>query len=434
MIRIKKGLDLPINGQPLQEVDEAVVPKTVAVVGKDYIGIKPSMAVQVGDRVKNGQLLFIQILAIHRGARRALLSVVILLDEDREEQVEFSNLSKQKLQKLSRQEVVELLLESGLWPSLRVRPFSTVADPRTTPHSIFITAMDTNPLAPDVEKILVGNEEYFRTGLTLLSYLSEGKLFLCKGPGTAVPDVDLANLSVEEFSGPHPAGNVGTHIHFLDPVHRGKIVWYIGLQDVIGAGSLFSTGRLRKERIISLAGPGVKNPRLLKTRIGACITDLVNNEIKQGRQRLISGSVLSGRAIDEHTAYLGKYHQQVSVLQEGAPQEFLNWLRPGLNIYSIKNVMLSKFFPHRKFDFTTSAQGEKRAIIPAYNYERVMPLDLMPLFLLRSLAIDDLDEIERLGGLELDEEDLALCGFVCPSKEDFGPMLRRNLMTLQKEG
>jgi Na+-transporting NADH:ubiquinone oxidoreductase subunit A len=294
--------------------------------------------------------------------------------------------------------------------------------------------MDTNPLAPSVAKILEGKERHFRNGLTVLSRLTEGRVYLCKSPVETIPQVQIDSLSVVEFAGPHPAGNAGTHIHFIDPAGRNKQVWYINAQDVVDVGIFFTTGKLNVERIISLAGPSVRNPRLMKTRLGASVEDITKGELKEGEHRIISGSVLSGHAAHEATGFLGKYHQQISVIPEGRTREFLGWLTPGLNLYSVKRILLSRLFPNKKFDFTTSIHGDYRAIVPIGAYEKVMPLDIMATYLLRALAVDDVEEAEKLGCLELDEEDLALCTFVCPSKLDHGSELRRNLALIEKEG
>ncbi len=447
MIKIKKGLNLPMKGEPRQIIGDANPAKTVALIGCDYHGIKPEMAVKVSDPVKKGQLLFTDkrmpsvrftspgaghVKAIHRGERRTLISVVIELSGN--EEVVFKSYSGEQLLNLSRQQIINQLLESGLWTALRERPFSRIANPEQKPHSLFITAMDTNPLAPAIDQILTGNELDFETGAALLSRLTEGRMFLCKAPETKIPELSIKNLSIHNFKGPHPAGNAGTHIHFLDPVHRGKSVWHIGLQDVIAVGKLFSTGQLNTDRIISLAGPSVTNPRLIRTRLGAAVDDLTRNELADGEYRIISGSVLSGYHANAESAFLGRYHQQISVLPESRERQLFGWLSPGLNQYSIKNIVLSKFILGRKHDFTTSTHGDVRAILPSGNYERVMPLDILPLFLIRALAVDDLEEAENLGCLELDEEDLALCAFVCPSKQEFGPMLRRNLALIEEEG
>ncbi len=445
-VKIRKGLDIPISGAPRQVITDVKMPSEVALLGSDYPGVKPRLAVSVGDFVKLGQLLFTdkkmpsvrytspgagKVIAINRGERRALVSVVIALDGD--DEVTFTSYSGQELPSLSRTDITGLLLSSGLWTSLRSRPFSRVADPAVTPHSLFVTAMDTNPLAPSVSKIIEGKEQHFINGLTLISRLTDGTLFLCKAPGDAIPEAHLDNLATVEFSGPHPAGNAGTHIHFLDPVSRNKQVWHISAQDVIAIGVLFSRGTVDVERVVSLAGPSVINPRLIKTRMGASIDDVTAGEVKEGTHRNISGSVLSGRRAQKETAYLGKFHQQISVIPEGGKREFLGWLRPGLDHYSVKNIVLSRLFPRKQFSFSASTHGSRRAIVPVGTYEKVMPLDIMPTPLLRALAVDDIDEAENLGCLELDEEDLALCTFVCPAKIEHGSKLRRNLSLIEKE-
>lgn len=446
-IRVKRGLSLPIRGEPAQVVSEARRPGTVGVLGIDYVGMKPQFAVSVGDSVKLGQLLFTDkktpsirytapgsgsVVAIHRGERRMLLSVIIRLDGN--DEVLFNSYSERELPSLDRKKIVELLLESGLWTALRSRPFSKVPDPEAAPHSIFVTAMDTNPLAPSIAKVIEGKEKHFTSGLTVLSRLTEGRVFLCKAAGDSIPQAQFESLTTVEFSGPHPAGNVGTHIHFLDPAGRHKEVWYINAQDVIAVGILFTTGRLNVERIVSLGGPSVRNPRLIKTRIGASVDNITSGELTGGDQRIISGSVFCGHAAREATGFLGRYHQQISVIPEKGKRVFLGWARPGSDLYSIKNVVFSRFIPKRQFDFSTSAHGEEHAIYPIGCYEKVMPLDILPTFLLRALAVDDVEEAENLGCLELDEEDLALCSFVCPSKINHGEILRRNLTVIEKEG
>ncbi len=448
MIRIKRGLNLPISGSP----DPAAAIETkpvqqVAILGPDYVGMKPTMEVRVADQVKKGQVLFTdkkcprvrytapaagEVKAIRRGAKRALLSVVIQVAGD--EEVTFRCHSEKDLAGLTRDQVIDQLLESGLWTALRQRPFSKVADPDTSPHSIFVTAMDTNPLAPTIPAILGGQEKAFVQGLQIIAKLTEGNVFVCKAPQDELPDIDHPTVKVEEFEGPHPAGNVGTHIHFLDPVSRMKGVWHIGLQDVIATAQLFTTGKLATDRIISLAGPGVNRPRLLRANLGASIQTLVEGELKEAESRMISGSVLSGRTADEALAFLGRYHQQISAIPEDKKRAFLGWLSPGLKLFSLKNVVASPFFKVDSFAFTTSTLGEVRAIIPSGMFEDLMPLDILPLFLMRALAVDDVEEAEALGVLELDEEDLALCAFACPSKQEFGPMLRRNLTIIEKEG
>ena len=447
MIKIKKGFDLPIKGKPEQIISLSKDPSTIAILGPDYVGMKPTLEVRVADTVKLGQVLFTdkknpalkytspgagEIISIHRGEKRALLSVVIKLSGN--EEITFNSYSDQQIKTITREQAVQQLLDSGLWISLRKRPFNNVPDPETIPNSIFITAIDTNPLAPSITEILKGQERDFANGANIISLLTDKKIFICKAPGTEVPLIDRQNIVVEEFSGPHPSGNVGTHIHFLDPVSRNKTVWYIGLQDVIAIGKLFSTGKIHTERIISLAGPSVIKPRLLKTRIGASTDEILGNELKEGENRVISGSVLSGFAANGTLGFLGRYHQQISVIPEFRKRQFLGWLNPGINHFSTKNIVLSKLIPGKQFNFNTTTYGEERAILPSGGYEKVIPLDIESLALLRALAVNDLEDAEALGCLELDEEDLALCAFVCPSKLEFGPMLRRNLTMIEKEG
>ncbi len=447
MKKIKRGLNLPISGEPEQVVGDGNSPHTVAVVGECYVGMKPTMAVKTGDKVKLGQLLFTdkkkprvrytspgsgKVVEINRGHKRKLLSVVIALEGSG--QVAFEPVAKEKLANLGREKIVGRLLDSGSWVALRARPFSSVADPDSVPHAIFVTAMDTNPLAPSIETILAGQEEDFSNGLMVLSKLTEGKLYLCKSPGARISATGPTNLVVEEFSGPHPAGLAGTHIHFLDPVGRTKTVWHINAQDVAAIGSLFTTGKIEVARVVALAGPAVKNPRLLRTRIGASLSDLTDGELKDGENRVISGSVFSGHTANDERAYLGRYHQQVSVLAENRKKEFLGWLSPGLKLHSVKKMILSSLLPTKKLDLTTSTNGGVRSLVPIGSYEKIMPLDILPTQLLRALAVDDVEDAEQLGCLELDEEDLALCTYVCPAKVEHGPALRRNLTLIEKEG
>ena len=445
-IDIKKGLTLPITGAPAQVISEGSRPGKVAVLGIDYPGMKPKFEVSTGDDVKLGQLLFRdkkmpsvqytspgsgKVVSINRGEKRRLLSVVIQLSGD--DELTFDSYAEHELAGLDRQSVISLLLSSGLWTSVRTRPFSGVADPERSPHSLFITAMDTSPLAPSVEKIIEGNEKAFVNGLTVISKLTEGNIFICTSPGATIPQPQSTSISEVEFSGPHPAGNPGTHIHFLDPVSRHKQVWYINAQDVIDVGLLFITGKLNVERVIALAGPSVNNPRLIKTRIGASLEDITGGELREGEHRTISGSVFSGHTAKDATAFLGRFHRQVSVIPEKRKRELFGWLSPGLNISSVKNIVFSRLRPKMKFAFSTSTHGDLRAMVPVGAYEKVMPLDIIPTYLLKALAVDDIEEAEKLGCLELDEEDLALCTFVCQSKIDHGEALRRNLTLIEKE-
>jgi Na+-transporting NADH:ubiquinone oxidoreductase subunit A len=450
---IKKGLDLPISGEADRSIEAAPRPAHVAVLAADYPGLKPTLLVEEGDQVKRGQALIAdkrgagivytapaagEVVAINRGARRALQSVVIAVQEQAgdsaEDQVTFSAYTGRDVDIVGAEEATALLLESGLWTALRTRPFSKVPLPGTTPRAIFVTAMDTNPLAPPIQPMLEGREADLNAGLTVLKKLTPGRVYVCKDEATRITPSISSRAQVEVFAGPHPAGNVGTHIHFLEPVSLHRVVWHIGVQDVLAIGKLFRTGRLDVGRLIAFAGPGVKRPRLLRTRLGASTDAIVQGELYDAEMRVLSGSVLSGRAASGAIfGYLGRFHQQISVIREGREREFLGWLAPGADKFSITSAFLSRLMPDRKFDFTTSTNGSPRAIVPIGLYERVMPLDILPTFLLKSLAANDIERAQQLGCLELDEEDLALCTFVCPGKSNFGEMLRRNLDYIEKE-
>ncbi len=452
--KIKKGLDLPIQGAPEQTVDAAGTPDRVALVATDYPGLRPTMHVKPGDEVRRGQLLFEdkktpgvrytaiaggRVTAVNRGAKRALQSVVIELDDDeragKAPTKRFSADTGKHPGSLNEDQVRELLLESGLWTAIRCRPFGKVADPADRPRSIFVTAADTHPLAPDPKVILEGRGDDFERGLTALGKLTEGPVYVCTAPGLGpqVPADD--RFRVEEFAGPHPAGTVGLHIHRLDPVDRSKKVWYLGFQDVLAVGRLFSGGELDVTRVISLAGPPVTRPRLLRTRLGASTDNLAAGEVGDGEVRLISGSVFSGRtAQGEVHGYLGRYDQQLSVLAEGRERELLGWMMPGAGKFSTLAAFASRLLPGKKFAFTTSTQGSPRAIVPLGLYERVFPIDIPATFLLKAIAVGDIERAEALGVLELAEEDVALCSFVDPGKHNFGDHLREVLTTIEKEG
>ena len=424
---------------------------SVALLGPDYVGLKPTMQVQEGDRVKLGQPLFTDkknpgvtftspgsgvVEAINRGARRVLQSVVIRLDgEESSRRESFSQYDRGELASLSDHQVRENLLTSGLWTALRTRPYSKVPSPDGVPSALFVTAMDSNPLAADPGVVIGEFVEDFRDGLTILSKLFDGKIYVCKARGSAVPVPEQDRFIAAEFAGPHPAGLVGTHIHFLKPVSATRGVWHMGYQDVIAVGRLFTTGELWVERIVSLAGPVVGQPRLLRTRLGASTEDLVRGELSGEERRVLSGSVLNGRRAAGWACFLGRYHNQVSVLREGRERELFGWISPGVDKYSAANVFVSSLRRGAKlFRFSTSQNGSPRAMVPIGTYERVVPLDVLPTQLLRALLVGDTDSAQALGCLELDEEDLALCSFVCPSKYDFGPLLRDNLEQIERQG
>ncbi|HDZ09072.1 Na(+)-translocating NADH-quinone reductase subunit A [Pseudohongiella sp.] len=451
MIRIKRGLDLPINGAPEQAIHDAGPVRTVAVLGQDYIGMKPTMDVKEGDRVKLGQTIFTDkktpgvvytapgtgvVKAINRGERRVFLSLVIELDDADDDAVTFASYPDAEIASLARDKVVENLVASGLWTALRTRPFSKVPDPQTKPDSIFINLMDSSPLALDPEVVAREYSQDFVRGVNVLARLTEGKVYLCHRDGSfegLANEAFADNVVIEAFSGPHPSGLSGTHIHFLDPVSLNKWVWTMGFQDVIASGKLFATGKLWTERFFALAGPQVKQPRLLRTRLGASLTELTEGELKDGENRVVSGSVLAGRKAAAPEDFLGRHHQQVVVLLEGRQRPMFGYLSPGANRHSNMGIYLSSLFRGKKLDMTTTTNGSERAMVPVGTYETVMPLDILPTQLLRSLIVGDIETAMSLGALELDEDDLGLCTYVCPGKYEYGPILRGNLTRIEKE-
>ncbi len=447
MIKVRRGLDLPITGTPEQVISEGPVVGSVGIVGPNYHGMKPTMTVKVGDKVKCGDLLFTDkktegvrftapasgtVSAINRGARRVLESVVIAVEGD--ESVAFTCYGADALQSLDSAVVREQLNAAGLWTALRTRPYSKVPALEGKPAAIFVTAIDTTPLAANPEVVLADQAEAFIAGLHVLAKLTDGPIYTCKAPNADIPEASGEQFQVHEFAGGHPAGLTGTHIHFLEPVNANKTVWTISYQEVAAYGILFSEGRIETSRVIALAGPQVLAPKLIRTRLGANIDELIEGQLKTGDNRIITGSVFGGLIASGTTAFLGRYNNQVTVLLEGTDRPFLHYMRAGFNLFSVMNIYVSKLFPAKRFDFTTTTAGSERAMVPVGAYEKVMPLDILPTQLLRALIVGDTEVAQQLGCLELAEEDLALCTFVCQGKYEYGPILRDNLTRIEQEG
>ncbi len=444
MIKIKKGLDLPISGSPSLNIGEGHPITEVAILGEDYNGMKPTMLVKENDSVRLGQPLFSDkknpgvlftapasgtVKAINRGAKRKLISVVI--EKQGNEQVSFACYPSEQLDSLDRNLIVDNLVQSGLWTSFKTRPFSKIPKIDAEPKALFVTAIDTHPLSADPNMVITQEEKAFNQGLQVIKHLTSGALHVCTNH-EAKFNISTGKHSV--FNGPHPAGLTGTHIHFLEGSSMQHSVWSIGYQDVIAIGKLFTTGQLHLERIVALGGPSAKNPRLVKTWMGANIDELLTNEVEHGDIRVISGSIFGGFTATKNRAYLGRYHHQVSMLPEGREKEFFGWISPGRYKFSMTRTFISHFFSKRRFDLTTSTGGSERALMPIGSYEQIMPLDILATQLLRALLSNDIEMAQALGCLELDEEDLSLCTFVCPGKHEFGPILRQMLNTIEKEG
>lgn len=446
---VTRGLDLPITGAPAQVISAAHAVTQVALLPADHLGTKPRLRVQVGDDVALGQPIWQdrthesiavvapgagRVIAIHRGERRVIQSIVIALAADAPPAPPFPTWHARVAQ--DRVALRALLLEAGLWVAFRTRPFSHVPAPDADPSALFVNAMDTNPLAPNVDVIIADRRADFDRGLAALRTLTDAPLYVGRAAGSTAGD-GVKGVTTAEFAGKHPVGMVGYHIHTLAPVSRTRIAWHIGAQDVIRIGHLVNTGMLDVTQVVALGGPPVTKPRLVRTRLGASIAELMAGEISAGAgahelpPRVISGSVLTGRqASDPVFGFLSRFHQQVSVLPEVRVRSFLGWLGLRAPRFSVMPVYAGG---GASAGFDTRMHGGPRAMVPIGAYERVMPMDLMPTHLLRAIALGDAEWAEELGVLELDEEDVALCSYVCPGKADFGGALRRVLETIAAE-
>lgn len=445
-ITLKKGLDIPISGAPEQKIRSGNAVRTVAVLGDDYPGMVPTLLIKEGDSVVTGQQLFTdrknpgviftspgcgRVAAIHRGPKRRFESLVIELDG--EDEATFGE-PVDRMDLLEPQAIRERLIASGLWTAFRTRPYGKIPAIAASPASLFITAIDTAPLAAEPAIIIEAYQAAYRFGLQVLRRFIAEPIHYCTGAESLLPGEKLEGIAYWRFRGPHPAGLPSTHIHFLDPVHENRTVWHIGYQDVIAIGHLFLTGRLMTDRIVALVGPGVLEPSLVRTRMGASLADLCLRELSLEELRVISGSVLSGREAQGPVAFLGRFHDQVSVIEDSSGRSFFNWLLPGLDRFSIRPVFASAFAGKRDLPLSTALWGGRRAIFPLGTYEEVMPLDIVAVALLKALDRGDTDRAKALGCLELIEEDLALCAFVCPGKNEFGDSLRQVLTAIEQGG
>ncbi|MCT8159137.1 Na(+)-translocating NADH-quinone reductase subunit A [Pseudoruegeria sp. SHC-113] len=444
---LKRGLDLPITGAPDQKISEGAAPASVALIGADYVGLKPKMLIAEGDEVVRGTPLFChkddpevmyvapakgRVRAINRGARRVLQSVVIDVDDISDAGMDFG---KADPAALTGDDLRAKLAASGLWTGFLTRPYAKVPALDSAAADIFVTAMDSEPLSADAAVILAEKTAEFRAGVTALTKLTEGRVFVCTAPGTQAGVDGIERVETHSFAGPHPAGLAGTHMHFLSVPTAEKTVWSIGYQDVIAIGALLLTGHLDITRVISLAGPLAANPRLVRTVTGASLAELTDGEIAGDEPcRVISGSVLSGTQAEGPFAYLGRYARQVTLIKEDADQSVLGWIIPQPNKFSVLPVLASAMSKNKLFNMTSNLNGGRRAMVPTGVFERLMPQDFLPTQLLRALLVMDTDTAQALGALELAEEDVALCAFACPAKYEYGLALRDSLQKIEKEG
>ncbi|MGJ8544161.1 MAG: Na(+)-translocating NADH-quinone reductase subunit A [Sulfitobacter sp.] len=442
---LRKGLNVPILGAPSSEIDGSINVTTTAILGEDYIGLKPRILVEEGEVVAAGTPILFnkdtpeaqvvspmggRIKAINRGARRKLISIEIERSDDAPAPIDFSGVGDAS----TREGLTERLCAAGLWTALRTRPYSKMPVPGSVPAAIYITAAESEPLAADPAPIIRAEAEAFARGVAAVASLTDGTTYLCQADDKPLPGHDGATVTPAQFTGPHPSGLAGTHMHFLEPPRSDKMVWTIGYQDVLVIGRLLLTGHYDASCVISLAGPVCANPRLVRTVAGASLAELTAGDLPQDLPvRVISGSVLSGRLAEGPSAYLGRFARQVTLIEEDKKQIPLGWIRPMFAKYAVQPV-LGSALAGRKFPLTSNLNGGRRAMVPLGTFEQLMPQDFLPTQLLRSLLVMDTDQAQALGVLELDEEDLGLVGFACPAKYEYGLALRDSLTKIEKEG
>ena len=444
-INLRKGFNIRLEGCAREILSETANHVLYGVKPIDFPGLIPKLEVRQGDEVLAGTPLFHdkvrpeikftspvsgKVARIERGERRKILEVVI--ERSGNASVGFG---KADPAKLSTEKIKELLLNSGAWPAVRQRPYHVIADPKDNPKSIFISGFDTAPLAPDFNFIIENYPASFlSTGISAVSKLTNGKVNLVlNGKGSSGKLLEnVSGVEISYFSGPHPAGNVGVHIHHLDPLNKGEIVWFVNLQDLIMIGRLFEEGVYRPERIVALTGSEVIHPQYYRTLSGGAVSSIVAGNLKPGDLRIISGNVLTGTKIDSD-GFLGFYDSQISVIPEGNYYEFFGWASPGIDKFSFSHTFLSSLFPKRNYRLDTNLHGGERAFVVTGQYEKVMPIDIFPMQLLKAIMAEDIDMMENLGIYEVAEEDFALCEFICPSKIEIQSVVRKGLDLMRKE-
>lgn len=442
--KIKKGLDIKLLGEAEKTIVDLNA-KRFAIKPPDFIGCFPKMLVEEGDLVKTGTPLFYdkyrteikftspvsgKVMEIVRGAKRRLLQVIIESD-GKDEAVDFG---KTDISSVDRDTIIEKMLTSGVWPMLRQRPYSIVADPKVAPKAIFVSAFDTAPLAADFDLVVHGKGAEFQAGLDILAKLTTGKVYLNIDAKNTTSKVFLnsKNVQINQFSGPHPASNVSVHASRLDPINKGEVIWYAGPQEVVSIGKLFLEGKLDSERVIAFAGSEVLHPKYFKTNMGARIVNMASGNVTGGTNRFISGNVLTGDRI-EKDGFVGFYDSLVTVIPEGDFHEFFGWIKPGLNKFSFSNTFLSQFFPNKKYRLDTNLHGGKRAYVMTGKLEKVFPFDIYPLQLIKAIIVEDIDLMEQLGIYEIDDEDFALCEVIDTSKTNMQQIVRKGLDLMRQE-
>ncbi|MCL3779625.1 Na(+)-translocating NADH-quinone reductase subunit A [Prolixibacteraceae bacterium JC049] len=445
IIKLRSGLNIKLKGKADEVIEEAQAARTYAVKPTDFPGLTPKLMVKVGHEVKAGSPLFFdkykpdvmfaspvsgKVVAINRGERRRILEVVVEADGSNA----FEEFKKAEPKSLSREDVKEELLKSGLWPLIIQRPYGVVAQPTDTPKAIFVSCFDSAPLAPNYELIVSGQEKEFQAGIDALAQLTDGKVHLgLPAAGANKPFAATKNVEITQFTGKHPVGNVGVQIHHVSPINKGERVWTVNVQDVVTIGRLFLTGKYDARKVIALTGSEVKAPRYYRTIAGANLSVLLEGKTNQEvNERYISGNVLTGTKVEKDN-YLSHYGSQVTVIPEGDEHEFFGWALPGVNKFSASKTFLSSLFPKKEYTMTANMNGGERAFVLSEQYEKFLPMDILPVFLLKSIIVNDIDKMEQLGIYEVIEEDLALCEYACTSKIEVQSILRQGINVMIKE-
>ena len=480
-ITIRKGLDLPIGGAAEKRITESRGITTFSMKPTDFVGLTPRLLVAEGDAVAVGDALFCDknderirftspvnghVKAVVRGEKRKLLEVVVEADGKSETATSVNDKSKPTQTPQTANEIKAAMLQCGLWPMLRQRPFGTIAHPDDSPKAIFVSAFSSTPLAPDYDFVMQGRETFFAKGIEALAKLTAGQVHVCfkhgqnlshgfgEGRHTRLP----VQVVTHFIKGPHPAGNIGTQIAHIDPINKGEIVWTMNLQDVAILGELVTTGVYNPEKVVAVAGPHIKNPHYYRMKAGACLTEITKNQLLNPdypkmestdatkENRIISGNILSGTQVSAD-GFLCAYDDMVSILPEGDHYDFMGWLMPGFRKYSFSRTFLSGFMPKSTFKpmgvtlprfksfwkFDTNTHGEERPLVFTGNFERVFPFDIYPTQLIKACLIGDIDLMENLGIYEVEPEDFALCEFIDTSKTDIQAIIRNGLELLRKE-
>ncbi len=441
---IKKGLDIKLLGDAEKTIVDLNA-KRFAIKPTDFIGCFPKMLVKEGDKVKAGSPLFFdkyrpdikfsspvsgEIKSLVRGAKRKLLEIIVESDGKGESE----DFGTKNIADLNKDTIIEKMLESGIWPMIRQRPYSTIADPKIEPKAIFVSAFSSAPLAPDFDLIVHGQGDAFQHGLDVLAKLTTGKVYLNihKEKNLSKVFLNSKNVQINTFAGPHPSGNVSVHANRVNPINKGEVIWYANPQEVIAIGNFFLSGKVDSKRVFAFTGSEVNNPRYYKSFVGACITNMCSGNIKSDNNRFISGDVLTGEKIYKD-GFMGYYDSMATVIPEGDYHEFFGWILPGMNKFSVSGTFISKLFKNRKYRLDTNLHGGERAFVMTGKFETVFPFDIYPLQLIKAIMVEDIDLMEELGIYEIDDEDFALCEVIDTSKTEIQKIVRQGLDLMRKE-